>query len=202
MAFPWERLDPALPVVLCSLGATQALSPSGYVQFFRCVVAAFEPFADRYQLVISTNGKVPAEALGDAYHVVAVPEFPQMALLRRAAVMITHGGANSVRECLTLGVPMLLYPLGFDQFGHPARAVWRGAGLRIRRVEVASLRDGLTRILTHSCYRLQALRISHEFQVAEETQPAAKCIEAFLPRRAETLSRREMRHDAGTPVPA
>jgi MGT family glycosyltransferase len=44
------------------------------------------------------------------------PSLPQVALLARAAAAVTHGGNNSVTECLTAGVPMVVLPLSTDQF--------------------------------------------------------------------------------------
>jgi UDP:flavonoid glycosyltransferase YjiC (YdhE family) len=60
--------------------------------------------ADRRQL-----GELPENWL--------VREFlPQVALLERAALAVTHGGNNSVTESLLFGVPMLVLPFSTDQF--------------------------------------------------------------------------------------
>jgi zeaxanthin glucosyltransferase len=54
-----------------------------------------------------------------------VREFlPQVTLLDRAALAVTHGGNNSVTEAVTAGVPMLVLPFSTDQFAG-ARAVQR-----------------------------------------------------------------------------
>lgn len=49
---------------------------------------------------------------------------PQLAILRRASVFVTHGGANSVMEAVAAGVPMLISPMCNDQF-HQAYFVER-----------------------------------------------------------------------------
>ena len=50
-----------------------------------------------------------------------VREFlPQVALLGRCAVAVTHGGNNSVTESLHSGVPMLVLPFSTDQFAGAA----------------------------------------------------------------------------------
>lgn len=194
--FPWECLDASLPVVYCSLGTTRALRPAEFEHFFACVAAAFAPFADRYQLVVATYGHLPPERIPPAArHVIFVTRAPQLSLLRRAALMITHGGSNSVRECLTLGVPMLLYPIDFDQHGHAARVVYHGLGLqgRIRGVSVAGVRRALARLLTHTHYRLQARHMQREFALAEATCSPAMCVEMFLPGHASPETERRRR---------
>ena len=50
---------------------------------------------------------------------------PQVTLLERADVLVTHGGNNSVTEALNFGVPMLVMPFSTDQFDGAA-AVERG----------------------------------------------------------------------------
>jgi UDP:flavonoid glycosyltransferase YjiC (YdhE family) len=44
------------------------------------------------------------------------PPVPQLEILRRAALCITHGGMTSVNEGLAADVPLLLMPQGADQF--------------------------------------------------------------------------------------
>ena len=75
------------------------------------------------------------------------PYLPQVALLDRAALLVTHGGNNSVTEALTAGVPMLVLPFSTDQFAgrggdrgrrgggraRPERGHARGAGRRRAR---------------------------------------------------------------------
>lgn len=51
---------------------------------------------------------------------------PQLALLRKASVMVTHGGLNSIMECIHFGVPMVIVPGLRDQPGNAARAVHHG----------------------------------------------------------------------------
>lgn len=57
---------------------------------------------------------------------------PQVDLLQYCDIMITHGGMNTITECVFCEVPMLIYPLSpfWDQPGNSARAVFHGLGLR------------------------------------------------------------------------
>jgi MGT family glycosyltransferase len=44
------------------------------------------------------------------------PYLPQVSILQRASVLVTHAGNNSVTEALAHGVPMLMLPFSTDQF--------------------------------------------------------------------------------------
>lgn len=56
------------------------------------------------------------------------PFIPQVALVRRAALAITHGGNNGVTEALTAGVPLLVLPFSTDQFAIGADLERTGLG--------------------------------------------------------------------------
>jgi MGT family glycosyltransferase len=51
---------------------------------------------------------------------------PQPWLLPHCAAFVTHGGANSVREALVAGTPLVVVPLGFDQPYHARRCTELG----------------------------------------------------------------------------
>jgi hypothetical protein len=53
---------------------------------------------------------------------------PQLELLRRASLTITHAGMNTVLESLAEGVPMVAIPIANDQPGMGARLAWSGSG--------------------------------------------------------------------------
>ena len=109
--FPWERLAADRPVVYMSLGSQLFHHP----ELFSAVAEALVP--EGVQLVVAAGdlagdpellGRLPGA-------VVAVPYAPQLALLDRASLLVTHGGANSVMEGLSRGAPILTLPICNDQ---------------------------------------------------------------------------------------
>ena len=74
---------------------------------------------------------VPANAL-------LVNEVPQLEILKRSSLAITHGGFNTVKECIFFGVPMLVFPVRGDQLGNAARVAFHRLGLAAN-IETASV---------------------------------------------------------------
>ena len=126
-----ERLDPKKPLVYCSLGSASRYYPhSG--RLFRTVVAASRQRKD-WQWVLSVGTQQEADKFGEpSSNLLIVKWAPQLSLLQRAAVMVTHGGINSIVEGIHFSVPMVIVPGLRDQPGNMARAVYHGIAVTAR----------------------------------------------------------------------
>lgn len=96
-------------------------------------------------------GSTPRDALGPVPQSWLVrAELPQVTLLGRAALAVSHGGNNSVTEALTAGVPLLLLPLSTDQFAGAAALETAGLGeaLDANAASPGELRAAALRLLT------------------------------------------------------
>lgn len=76
------------------------------------------------------------------------PVVPQLEVLERAAVFVTHGGMNSVVEAIAHAVPMLLLPATPEQSFVARRVHELGLGVAMARANVdrARLRDTVQRL--------------------------------------------------------
>lgn len=74
---------------------------------------------------------------------------PQVAVLAHAALLVTHGGNNSITEALTFGVPMLVLPFSTDQFAgaQGVEAAGLGASLDPNAATTGELAAALTTLL-------------------------------------------------------
>jgi zeaxanthin glucosyltransferase len=100
--------------------------------------------------VALAHGSAPRAALGHLPDTWLVREvLPQVTLLRRAVLAVTHGGNNSVTEALTAGVPLLVLPLSTDQFAGAAAVEEHGLGeaLDPNAATPAELREAARRLL-------------------------------------------------------
>ncbi|MGM0386350.1 MAG: nucleotide disphospho-sugar-binding domain-containing protein [Actinomycetota bacterium] len=100
--------------------------------------------------VALARGQTPLEALGPVPETWLVRDvLPQVTLLGRSVLTVTHGGNNSVTESLTAGVPMLVLPFSTDQFAGAAAIEDAGFGecLDPNAASAEEIRESAVRLL-------------------------------------------------------
>jgi MGT family glycosyltransferase len=114
---------------------------------------------------------------------------PQPALLPRVDAVITHGGNNTVTECLHFGKPMVLLPLFWDQYDNAQRMDELGFGVRLPTFEFedAQLGEAVERLIGDDVVSGRLREISARLQANPGTERAAACIESV--RSAEPRAR-------------
>lgn len=168
--FPWDRLSEDVPLIYASLGSQLFHQPRIFETLLDAV--ADEPC----QLVLSAGDL--ANVLSLPSRAIAVPYAPQLALLARSAVMVTHGGANSIMEALYFGVPLLVTPLCNDQPHNAEFVVRSGAGLRLdlERATPEECRQALRALLGAGPQRQAAARIAESYRSQNGAVRAAELI--------------------------
>jgi UDP:flavonoid glycosyltransferase YjiC (YdhE family) len=93
--------------------------------------------------------------------------------------VVTHGGVNTVNECLVHGVPMVVAPIRDDQPVIAGRVAAVGAGIQVRfgRVQAPELRTALDSVLDDPAYRASARRMGDAFARAGGAVTAADHLE-------------------------
>jgi UDP:flavonoid glycosyltransferase YjiC (YdhE family) len=171
--FPWTRLPADRPVVYCSLGTQSARSAGAAT---RILATVLEAFRDREEFLVVACP--PAHAVGlapDPARAIVVPKAPQLAMLQRSSVCLTHAGINTVRECAALGVPMVAVPLSHDQPRNAALVEYHGIGVAISRdaATPAVISQAVTTVqsprVRANCDRVRAM-----FQT-QDTEVCAPC---------------------------
>ncbi len=172
--FPFERLG-ARPLVYASLGTLQ----SGAGNYFQRFAEACTPLD--VQLVMATadaeasEGKYPGDPIVVSY-------VPQMELLRRASLTITHGGLNTVMQSLACGVPMIALPMTHDQPAIASRLARTGAGVVIapKQASAERLRASIQDVLADPRYRDAAAGLRDAIVRAGGVDRAADIVEQCL----------------------
>ncbi len=149
--FPWNQLD-GKPLIYSALGTVYNDQTAAY----RIIAKACQRLD--CQLILAVGPHIADDALNilqQQYpHFLFVRKAPQVELLQRAKLFITHAGMNSVLEALQAGVPMVAIPLGNDQPGVAARIRYYKLGISFssKQLNVERLHYALTTVLNHEIY--------------------------------------------------
>lgn len=173
--FPFDRLK-AGKVIYISLGTLF----TSHFDFFRTCLEAFAN--SNYQVVMSVGNNVSLDALGPIPYNFIVREFvPQLEILQRASLFITHGGMNSASEAMYYGIPLLVIPQAQDQFYVAKRVKKLKAGemLSMQDVQAQILRQVADNIIANPMFAQESAKIGVSFRNAGGYMRAVDEIMAF-----------------------
>jgi zeaxanthin glucosyltransferase len=192
ISFPWERLNVEKRLIYCAMGTYLWLSKASYIRFFNEVLITAEQMPDWQWVLVKGRGVDLQEVRPVPPNVIVVDEAPQLGLLKRARVMITHGGANTVKECVLLGVPMVLFPLAGDHFAVAARAVYHGLGVRgkFTKIRARELKSSILTAATHPYVQTQLRLMQHRFEEMETRKVGAALVETLISEKGRASPRR------------
>jgi MGT family glycosyltransferase len=103
---------------------------------------------------------------------------PQIQVLAACDLFITHGGFNSTKEALRLGIPLVVTPIGGDQPYSAERIEALGVGVRIGPDErdPATIRSRVREVLAHPRYAAEARRFAADMKALP---PMSRAVELF-----------------------
>lgn len=177
--FPWEQLNGKL-LIYSALGTVYNDQTAAY----QIIARACQQLD--YQLILSVGPHMADDTLNTLEQ--QYPQFlfvrkaPQVELLQRAKLFITHAGMNSVLEALQAGVPMVAIPLGNDQPGVAARIRYHQLGISFtsKQLSVECLRHALTTVLTHEIYTNNVQKFAQEIVDKPGLTLAVNAIEQLM----------------------
>lgn len=179
--FPWDLLDPERTRIYLSLGTLY----SNNIDFYRTFLTAFSDHPAQFILSVGRQT--------DIHNLEPVPgnfiirsSGPQLDLLQKVDLFITHGGMNSINEALYYGVPLVVVPQQIEQLINGRQVARQGAGVLLAdrppygRLDAGVLRCGVDKVLADPSYRINAERLGRSFREAGGYQQAATEITAKL----------------------
>lgn len=171
--FPFEQLNHQ-PLLYISLGTISNDHPTFYHQ-------CFEALSDQpWQIVLASGNKIDQSALGPVPDNFLVhPYVPQLEILQRANMFITHGGTSSIMEALYYGVPLVVVPQTIEQVMTASRVADLALGVMIENTAVTAqgLRDAVATIAHNSTIRRN---LEHMQQVMQNCGGCKQAADAIL----------------------
>jgi MGT family glycosyltransferase len=182
--FPFEQLT-GKPLIYASMGTILNCLPG----VFQTIASACEGLDA--QLVISLGGGATPESLPPLPgNPIVVGYAPQLELLQKATLTITHAGMNTTLESLSNGVPMVAIPVANDQPGVAARIAYTGVGeaVSLKELSVSKLRSAIEKVLTQESYKQRAIEMQEAIGRSGTVKRAADIIEQAVLTRKPVLA--------------
>jgi MGT family glycosyltransferase len=173
--FDFSRLD-GRPLIYASMGSLQN-------QIEHVFETIAEATAGLDAQVVLSYGSADADVRQDLPGAPITAAYaPQLDLIERASVVVTHAGMNTAMESLACGVPMVAVPVTNDQPGVAARIAWTGTGevLPFGKLKSDRLRALVRRVLEDGSYRESAARLQQAIRAAGGVPRAAEITERAL----------------------
>src|ERR1051325_814860 len=180
---PW-RDDPSVPLVLVSFSTAPE---QGSVAKFQNAIAALSQLPVRG--VVTVGDSVDPAALAPSPNVVVFATADHDDLMRRASLVLTHGGHGTFMRALRYGLPMVVVPgLGGDQPVNAAAAEdWKVGRALPGDAGADMMREAVAHVLA-GAYRENAAAISTQLAGADGAGKGADEIELLLSSRLRKAS--------------
>ena len=114
----------------------------------------------------------------------AVVSAPLEAVLRRASVLIHHGGFGSTAAALSAGLPQIVVPHAFEQAFHGLRIQEMRCGRMLRRWNPARLRHAIDQVLQDEKCASRAREVATLIRGDDGVATAADALDSALTRAA------------------
>jgi MGT family glycosyltransferase len=174
--FPWERLHER-PLVYVASGGGQSLSfdPASVLRIARAIPESAASIVLAVHHLVDDAGFMSAVPP----HCIVTRYAPQLRLLDRAAVAVTHGGINTVNECLERGCPMIVMPLGKEQPLQAELVRRAGAGTTLDPMSFTDeeCRDSVLAMIADGPYRERARIIRDSYRATDSSAVVCAALE-------------------------
>ncbi len=171
---PWSRED-SRPLVLVAFSTTfQNQAP-----VLARVITALQTL--RVRVVVTLGPAIADVSLDRLDDVQVVTNAPHSKILKESYAVVTHGGHGTVMRALAADVPLLLMPMGRDQWDNAVRVTTRGAGIQmLPEASASEISREIQRLLGDADYKRSAAilgaairREAQESRVILELESAA-----------------------------
>jgi MGT family glycosyltransferase len=181
---PWAD-DPTIPLVLVSFSTAPE---QGSVQKFQNAIEALSNLPVRG--VITVGDSIDAQKLRPSLNVAVFATADHDDLMRRAALVVTHGGHGTLMRALRSGLPMVVIPgSGGDQPDNAAAVEAWGAGRALRADATAnSMREAIQDVLRSPKFKDRATAIARQLAGVDGAERAADEIERLCSARVMKAS--------------
>jgi UDP:flavonoid glycosyltransferase YjiC (YdhE family) len=181
---PWSE-DTQTPIVLVSFSTAPE---QGSVEKFQSVIDALGSLGVKG--VVTVGDSINPAALRPAMNVLVFGTADHDDLMRRASLVVTHGGHGTLMRALKNGLPVVVIPgSGGDQPLNAEFAEAWGVGRALPPdADADTMRTAIGEVLSNGKYRKNAARLALEIAGSNGAARASDEIETLVPEEARKAS--------------
>jgi MGT family glycosyltransferase len=152
------------------------------MDFFNKCVEAFGNTNISVLMSVGSSIDITSIKVPDNFSVKYYYDIPQLEVLKKCDVFITHGGMNSTHEGLFNGIPLIIIPQQDEQAYVAKQVVRSGSGICLKRAKVTAkvLKESVKKVTSDKSFRINALKMRASFISAGGPERAAKEIFTFV----------------------
>ena len=171
-------------IIYASLGSQAKRHGNVCDIFFRKVMSVMQQQElQDLHLILCAGPEYELQKLTPASdNVTVVGWAPQIDIVKTAAVAIIHGGLGSIKECIYYGVPMIIFPLGYDQPLNAKRVKHHHLGVvdNIKTVAESILKLHILHVLNSPEIKTAVKDMQQVFREKEAAQAGVTIVENLL----------------------
>ena len=180
-----KQKDKNVTFIYASLGTMSEVSPAREKKFINALLKHCNSNKSCH-IVFSVGNNY------DIHKLPVIPEnlhifnkIPQLDILKHCDLMITHGGMNSLTECVLNKVPAIVYPLAkhWDQNGNAARVAYHGIGIRgsFKKISAKNLQANIEKMLAnYNFYKANMINMNEKMDIEKAAKECVKIVEALI----------------------
>ena len=184
-------VDPEKKIIYASLGSYAVIYGKASSDFFENMINIMkeEEFTN-FHLILSTGHEFDVSVLkGIPDNVSLVKWAHQTDILKRASLVMTHGGLGTIKESIFYGVPMIVFPMLYDQLRNAVLVDYHTLGIseEIEEISKDSLKSAILYVLNSQLIHAGIKKMSAVFQEKEGSPLGTELIEKLLSEKEDNL---------------
>jgi len=180
-----KQKDEGVAFIYASLGTMSEVSPSREKKFINVLLKYCHSNKNSH-IVFSAGNNY------DIHKLPAIPEnlhifnsVPQLDVLKYCDFMITHGGMNTLTECILNKVPVIVYPLAkdWDQNGNAARVAYHGIGIKdsFNKISEKNLKNNIDKMLkNYNYYKTNLISMNEKMDIEKAAKECVRIVESLI----------------------
>lgn len=180
----WRTIKAGAGIIYASLGSYAVSYGAACEQFFYNMMQVMRHKDLQGQhLILSVGNEFDITKLGIVPDNVTLMRWArQTDILQRASLVVTHGGLGSIKESIYYGVPMIVFPIRYDQVRNATLVDYHKLGLRgnIEALSEEDMRTKILYVLKNDTIKRNIKKMQQVFEEKEKQQTGGAVVEAVL----------------------